>query len=143
MRKRRESLALWVALSRAYDAVAEVSRHHAESHDLLVTEFGVLEALHHLGPMRLCDLQRKILVSSGGTTLVVDRLEDRDLVARGPDPDDRRARIVKLTGKGRRLIERIFPEHADEIDGAMVALSSRERKAMIRLLRRLAADSNE
>ena len=111
MKKRRESLALWVALSRAYEAVAEVARRHAERHGLLVTEFGVLEALHHLGPMRLCDLQRKILVSSGGTTLVVDRLEGR--------------------------------EHADEIERAMSALSSEERKTAIRLLRRLTAAPGE
>jgi len=143
MTKRRESLALWVALSRAYEKVAGASRRHAEARGLRVTEFGVLEALYHLGPMRLCDLRRKILVSSGGVTLVVDRLEGRGLVARVPDPADRRARLVELTPEGRRLIERIFPEHAEHIEGATAGLAGVDRKVAIRLLRRLAAESPE
>ncbi len=135
--KRREALALWVALARAYETVASASDEHAAEHGLTPTEFGVLEALHHIGPMRLCDLQEKVLVSSGGMTFVVDRLEGRGLVSRREDPADRRARLAELTDEGARLIGRIFPEHAERIEAATTGLSSADRRAAIRLLRKL------
>lgn len=137
MTKQRESLALWVALSRAYEAVASVSRDHAAECELTPAEFGVLEALRHIGPLRLCDLQAKILVSSGGITFVVDRLEERGLVERRSDPSDRRARLVELTPDGRALIEDIFPEHAERIEASVAGLSRDERRDAIRLLRNL------
>lgn len=135
--KRREALALWVALARAHESVGASLRVHTAAHGLTPAEFGVLEALHHLGPMRLCDLQKKILVSSGGVTFVVDKLEQRGLVERTPDPTDRRARLVSLTRSGSRLIAEIFPEHADLVVRATSGLEGADRKSAIRLLRRL------
>jgi len=135
--KRREALALWVALARAHEAIDSELREQVGQHGLTPAEFGVLEVLLHLGALRLCDIQRKILVSSGGVTFVVDQLEERGLVQRRPDPSDRRARLVSLTPEGRRLISDIFPEHADRIASATAGLTGADRRAAIKLLRRL------
>lgn len=140
-----ESLKLWVVLARTYQAIAARAEAHARSHDLTAAEFGVLEALHHGGPALLGELQKKILVSSGGMTWLVDRLEKRGLVERTACPEDRRARYAKLTDAGRRFIAEIFPEHVDVIRdacGGLPAHEQREVTALLRTLGRAAADSD-
>ncbi|HYD53990.1 MAG TPA: MarR family transcriptional regulator [Gemmatimonadaceae bacterium] len=131
------ALKLWVVLSRAAAAVEAHARADAARHDLTLPEFGILEVLHHKGRLLLGEVQRKILVSSGGITYLVDRLEARGLVERIPNPDDRRARWVALTAEGERLIARIFPEHAAVIERAVSALTAEEQETARELLRQL------
>jgi MarR family 2-MHQ and catechol resistance regulon transcriptional repressor len=131
------ALKLWVVLSRAHAAVEAHAREQVAAHGLTLPEFGVLEALYHKGPMLLGELQRKILVSSGGITYVVDRLEGKGLVERSESPDDRRARFASLTREGERFIKRIFPEHAKVIEEAVSALTADDQRIAVRLLRDL------
>ncbi|HLV25380.1 MAG TPA: MarR family transcriptional regulator [Gemmatimonadales bacterium] len=107
-----EALSLWVVLARTARSIHEVAAAHAASHGLTLAEFGALEALYHKGPLLVGDIQKRILVSSGGATYVVDRLQQRGLVERRDSPVDRRARLAALTDSGVELVRRIFPEHA-------------------------------
>ena len=132
-----DTLKLWVVLARTYQAVAARAEAHAREHDLTIAEFGVLEALLHGGPALLGELQKKLLVSSGGVTWLVDRLEHRGLVERAACPEDRRARYARLTEVGRRFITRIFPPHADVIRDACRGLSGAEQRELTGLLRTL------
>ncbi|HET6765310.1 MAG TPA: MarR family transcriptional regulator [Longimicrobiaceae bacterium] len=131
------ALKLWVALARAHNAVQAHAQADVARHDLTLAEFAVLEVLHHKGPMLLGEVQRKILVSSGGVTYLVDRLEKRGLVERRDCPSDRRARYAALTDTGEALIARIFPEHAATIRGALAGLGRDEKRAALRVLRAL------
>ena len=131
------ALRLWVILSRAHSAVARHAEADVARHGLTIAEFGVLEALYHVGPMLLGELQRKVLVSSGGVTWLVDRLEKRGLVKREACPEDRRARYATLTAEGRKLLARIFPEHARAIEHAMSGLTRADRERAAVLLRSL------
>ena len=130
-------LKLWTVLARAYNAVAAHSRADIARHGLTVGEFAVLEALYHKGPLLLGELQRKVLVSSGGVTYLVDRLAERGLVQRCPCATDRRAVYASLTPEGEALIERIFPEHARVMVRAVSGLDESEQAEAIRLLRKL------
>jgi MarR family 2-MHQ and catechol resistance regulon transcriptional repressor len=131
------ALKLWVVLSRAQAAVAQHAEADIARHDLTLAEFGILEALYHRGPLLLGELQRKILVSSGGVTYLVDRLEQKGLVERQECPNDRRARYAVLTSAGTRLLDRIFPEHAKSIARAVSGLTKAEQSQAIALLRTL------
>lgn len=131
------ALKLWVVLARAYAAVAGHVATDIGRHELTVTEFGILEVLHHKGPLLLGEIQKKILVTSGGITYLVDRLVEKGLVRREDCPTDRRARYAVLTAAGSRLIARIFPEHAHLIDETTAGLSAREQEELTRLLRKL------
>ena len=131
------ALKLWVVLSRAYRAVLEHVEADIAAHDLTVAEFAILEVLYHKGPLLLGEVQQRILVSSGGITYLVDRLEARKLVERLPCPDDRRARYASLTPAGDALMTRIFPPHTDAIERAVSGLNAREQDDAIRLLRTL------
>lgn len=131
------ALKLWVTLARAYQASAELARIDIQRHGLSPAEFAVLEALHSKGPMLLGKVQRKALVSSGGTTFLVDRLVKRGLVERRACATDRRARYATLTQAGTALMREIFPAHAAAMRDAMAGLSTADQRAATVLLRRL------
>jgi MarR family transcriptional regulator, 2-MHQ and catechol-resistance regulon repressor len=136
-------LKLWVVLARAFDAVNRHSRTSIARFGLGVTEFGVLEVLYHKGELPVCQVQRRILVESSSTTYVVDKLCDRGLVRRRQSPADRRVTLLSLTAAGRRIIERIFPPHAETMRRAVGALSLRDQARAIELLRALGLGAAE
>lgn len=131
------ALKLWVVLSRAHASVYAHAAAHSAEHGLSLTEFAILEALYHRGRMVLGEIQRRILVSSGGITFLVDRLAEKGLVVRQECPADRRAKYVSLTGDGAKLIREVFPSHAAVISGAMKGLTPEEQGEAARLLRTL------
>ncbi|HEX5869432.1 MAG TPA: MarR family transcriptional regulator [Longimicrobium sp.] len=131
------ALKLWVVLSRAHAAVAAHSQADIARSGLTPAEFGILEALHHKGPMLLGEVQKKILVTSGGVTYLVDRLAAKGLVERQRCDRDRRAYYAALTPAGRELIQEIFPRHAEAIRRAMEGLTEEEKDAAIPLVRAL------
>lgn len=101
------------------------------------SQFGVLEALYHLGDLTQVDLARKILKTGGNITMVVDNLEKRGLVLRIRRQGDRRYVKVQLTGDGRKLIDDYFPSHARAIAQLMSALDSEEQETLAALCRKL------
>jgi len=132
-----EALRLWVTLARAHSAIAAHATDDAARHGLTLAEFGIIEALYHRGPMLLGEVQRRILVSSGGITFLVDRLTDKGLVERRSCPEDRRARYAALTPRGEALVAEIFPHHAAVIEQAMAGLSTEELRTAAELTRTL------
>ena len=126
-----------MVLSRSHAAVSAHLHAHVAEHDLTLTEFGILEVLYHKGPLLLGEVQKRILVSSGGVTYLVDRLEAKGLVERQACPNDRRARYAALTADGEALIARVFPQHADLIQELMGALSEEEQRQAVELLKQL------
>ena len=131
------ALKLWVVLSRSYASIYAHAAAHASEHGLSLTEFAILEALYHRGRMMLGDIQRRILVSSGGITFLVDRLAEKGLVVRQECLEDRRAKWVTLTKEGGRLIRDIFPSHARALAKAAGGLTPEEQTEAARLLRTL------
>lgn len=131
------ALKLFVVLSRAFNAVSAQVRSTMTANGLTETEFAILEALFHKGPLLLGEVQRKILLSSGGITYTVDRLAEKGLVERRDCPSDRRARFAALTPAGERLMAQIFPEHAAAIERTLSGLNAREQEEATKLLRRL------
>ena len=111
-------------------------------HGLDGGEFYVLAALRRAGPpyaMRPTELFRALMVSSGGLTDRLRRLEQRKLIRRRPSDEDRRSLLVELTAKGSRLVEVAFREDM-EVENAIVAgLSANQREQLARLLEKLAS----
>lgn len=137
------ALRLWVTLSRAQSAISAHAAVDVARYGLTLAEFAILEALYHRGSMLLGEVQRRILVSSGGITFLVDRLTAKGLVERLECPTDRRARYASLTAKGEALIASIFPEHAAALARAMGGLTPAQMQAasdLLRTLGRFAAD---
>lgn len=131
------ALAMWVKLARAYAVFNKLTVKDIRRHGLTQPQFGAIECLFHLGPMTIGDLSRKMLVSGGNMTCVVDNLEKEGLVQRIQREEDRRSVMVELTESGRRLIARIFPEHATVIAQVASVLDTDEQGQLSRLLKKL------
>src|SRR5205814_5100346 len=116
-----------VVLSRAMNAINRRLQNRISMDGLTPTEFGILEALYHKGPLLLGDVQKKILLSSGGVTYTIDRLAEKGYVERRECPSDRRARYAALTPRGTALMREIFPSYAEQIEVLVGGLSAREQ----------------
>src|SRR5688572_28869675 len=101
------------------------------------SQFGVLEALLHLGPSPQHELGRALFTSRANVTTVVDNLEKRGLVRRQRDTVDRRAVIVHLTAEGQALIEEIFPGQVRAIVDEFSALGADDQETLGRLCKHL------
>src|SRR5919106_2300240 len=77
--------------------------------DLTYSQFAVLEALYHLGPMTQGEISQKVLKSVSNMTTVIDNLERDGLVRRERDANDRRVIHVHLTEAGSSKLEAVFP----------------------------------
>jgi len=137
-------LVLWKA-ARAVEAYAQKSVSELE---MCGSDFAVLEALLHKGPLPVNEIGKKVLLTSGSITVAVDRLETKGLVERRAHGTDRRARIVHLTKTGRKVITRVYADHAADMERlAASSLTRAERKTLISLLKKIgykaAAQSEE
>lgn len=133
----RSGVHLWLLLWKATKSVERLAHRSVRATGLCLSDFGVLEALLHKGPLPVSALQKKVLLSSGSMTAAVDRLERRGWVERTFDTTDRRTRIVRLTGAGSKLIRKLFREHARDMEDAFSALDRSEKEALADLLRKL------
>jgi DNA-binding MarR family transcriptional regulator len=88
-------------------------------------------------PMTASDLARAIVLTSGGMTPVLDQLEERGLIDRRIDAEDRRARRLTITEKGRSLISRALEQRTARHRALNAALSIEEREALSAILRKL------
>jgi MarR family 2-MHQ and catechol resistance regulon transcriptional repressor len=134
-----EVLALdtFIKLTRAFESFgARLARGHSIG-DLTPSQFGVLESLYHLGPMKQGEVGAKLLRSGGDITLVVDNLEKRGLVRRERGTEDRRVVVVSLTEAGDALIAQVLPGHVAAIVEVMGALTAKEQETLGRLCRKL------
>ena len=131
------ALKLFIVLERAAVAVERRVKEQADLHGLTWTEFEILEAVYNKGPLLLGDIQRKILLTSGGVTYTVDRLAEKGLLQRKECDTDRRAKWAILTPKGRELIADIFSPMAEHIQELMSVLNAREQEEATELLRRV------
>jgi MarR family 2-MHQ and catechol resistance regulon transcriptional repressor len=131
------ALSAYVKLVRATESVSARIHRHLAGERLSISQFGVLEALYHVGPLSQAEIAKKVLKSTGNMTMVIDNLEKRGLVSRLRRENDRRYYTVQLTTEGRKLIGSIFPRHAARIVEEMGALSSAEQESLGHLCRRL------
>ena len=134
---------IFLVLSRATRAVEARALASIAGTGLCASDFGVLEALLHKGPLPVNALGKKVLLTSGSMTAAVDRLVARRLVARNDDSRDRRVRVVALTPEGRRLIKSAFARHASDLDEVVSVLTETERSPVLALLKRLGQGADD
>jgi MarR family 2-MHQ and catechol resistance regulon transcriptional repressor len=132
-----KALRLWINLARCYVTFSRAVACKVAEYDLTAPQFGVLEALYHLGPLSLGELAEKLLVTGGNVTYVMDRLESQELVVRERSGDDRRVVRAHLTTKGRATIDAVFPGHVDFVRGLVDVLDPADRDTLRTLLKKL------
>lgn len=135
--KETRALNALITLVRAAEAVTVSLHREMGAKGLTASQFGVLEALLHLGPLCQGELAGKLLRSGASVTSVVDGLEARGLVVRQRTAEDKRFVRVALTAKGRALIRELFPAHVGRVARVFGALDSAEQDDLRRLCRKL------
>jgi MarR family 2-MHQ and catechol resistance regulon transcriptional repressor len=130
-------------MNRTAGRIHDHLRRQVEAHGLTLTEFGVLEALHHKGPLTHGDIADRVLLASSSMTYVIDKLEERGLLRRRQSEEDRRVKLAELTPDGREVIETVFPEHASLLDDLMAEIGLEEKRRAASVLRRVERCANE
>lgn len=131
------SLQLFSELCRSNRYLTDASTENIKLFGLNLTEFAVLELLFHKGDTPIQHIGKKILISSGNMTYVLDKLETKGFIKRLPCPKDRRVTYAVLTEEGHQLISSIFPEHEQMIDQLFSQINSTEKEMLIYLLKKM------
>jgi MarR family 2-MHQ and catechol resistance regulon transcriptional repressor len=134
---------VWLVFMKAFQALFPHAAESIKQTELGDSDFRVLEALLHKGPLPVNTVGPKVWLTPGSISVAVDRLVEKGLVSRKDHPDDRRVRQVELTAKGRALITRGFREHAAAMEDVAGVLSKNERLTLLRLLKKLGKHAAE
>jgi MarR family transcriptional regulator, 2-MHQ and catechol-resistance regulon repressor len=134
---------LWLVLMKAFQALAGHAEGSIKRTNLGDSDFRVLEALLHKGPLPVNTIGPKVWLTPGSISVAVDRMVKKGLVSRKGHAGDRRVRQVELTPKGRALITRGFGEHAAAMENILSVLSKTERLNLLRLLKKLGKHAAE
>lgn len=129
---------VFLVLWKAANAVQSFAGESISELEMCASDFAVLEALLHKGPLPVNEIGKKVLLTSGSITVAVDRLETKGFVERRAHRTDRRTRVVHLTKSGRKLITRAYADHAADMERLVSAsLTRTERETLIRLLKKI------
>jgi MarR family 2-MHQ and catechol resistance regulon transcriptional repressor len=110
------ALSMWVKMVRSTDTIAMLTGRDISQYGLTPAQFSIFESLGHLGPMKICEIGAKKLMSGGNMTVVIDNLEKQGLVERSRSKEDRRATYIQLTDKGQKLFDEVFVRHAKFVE---------------------------
>lgn len=131
------ALSTWVKLYRAFSSINKKSNESIKAFGLTQPQFAVIEALGHLGKLKVGELCEKLMVTGGSMTLVLDNVTKLGYIERVFNQEDRRTIYVQLTPKGKILFDKIFKTHADNITKFMNVLTFEEQVQLGELLKKL------
>ncbi len=122
--------AVWLVLMKAHRSLQALMERSIASLGIGLSDFMILEALLHKGPMKISALGEKVQLANASMTAAIDRMADRGLVERQSGDADRRVRTVELTPCGRALIQKLYAKHERDLDALMAPLCPVERAAL-------------
>jgi MarR family transcriptional regulator, 2-MHQ and catechol-resistance regulon repressor len=132
---------VWLVLMKAFHSMAALGARDLRGTGLGESDFRVLEVLLHKGPLPVNTIGPKVFLTAGSISTAVERLYAKGLVSRIDGKTDRRVRMVDLTPKGRRLINRIFIAHARNMEEVAGVLTETERLQLVEALKKLGKNS--
>ena len=127
--------ALWVVLARAYRSMAGFVERSVAALDIGLSDFMILEALLHKGPLTMTELCNAALITNASMTAAIDRLEQREFVERVASKQDRRVRRAQLTAQGSALIKRLYARHERDLEEVLSAIPAAQRAELRRGLK--------
>lgn len=131
------NLKVVISLSRGVAALNRNTMKNMKSFGLTSAQFMVLEILYHKGEMRVCDITEKILSTAGNMTVVIGNLLKDGYVEKMDTVGDRRSYSLRLTMKGREIIERVFPKHLEILREELDSLEDEEKEELVRLMKKM------
>jgi len=123
-------LKTWIKFSRAHHSVSQVLRQGIEQQGCTLSQFGVMEALYHVGPLSVKEIGQKLLLTPSNLVTVIDNLVKQDLAKRVPCEHDRRSMIIHLTPRGESVIKIMFKKHLKVMMTCFSKLNEDELKSL-------------
>jgi len=133
----QSALHLFRVLFKASRVLEQHSLRSTEKLSICPSDFYILEAILHKGPMPISVIAGKVLLTLGSLSVAIDRLEEKALVVRQADPHDKRTKLIQLTKTGEKLVAAHFKSHADALTEAMSGLSAQEQSNAAKLIKKL------
>jgi DNA-binding MarR family transcriptional regulator len=136
---KEQNLNLWMVIgfARIHLNHSRITQRMLKDYKLTLPQFSVLESLYHLGDMNISKVLEKTLATAGNMTVVIKNLEREALIERCPEQEDKRSHNLKITEKGKQLIEQVFPIHLEQISHEFINLTTEDKEEMVRLMRKL------
>ena len=127
---------VWLVMMKAMRALTRYALAGIEGTGLGLSDFGVLEALLHKGPLPVNTIGSIVDLTPGSISIAVDRLFVKGLISRVESTDDRRVRIIALTQRGKDLIIPAFRKHAGQMKKVFTELSPEELRVLEEALKK-------
>jgi MarR family 2-MHQ and catechol resistance regulon transcriptional repressor len=127
----------WLLMMKAMQAIQRYGLANLEESGLGLSDFAVLEALLHKGPLPVNVIGPKVNLTPGSISVAVDRLVAKGLVSRAECSQDRRVRIVALTPRGKSVIAPVFRAHVATLEKVFAGLSRDEIRQLEQQLKRI------
>jgi MarR family 2-MHQ and catechol resistance regulon transcriptional repressor len=131
--KEMTALNTFIKLVRAAESTLSRVNASLSKSNLTESQYAILDALYHIGPLVQKDLGNKLLKSGGNITLIIDNLEKRKLVLRERREQDRRYFTIHLTKQGKSLFPKVFPGYLKSVIVEMQKLSKADQVELQRL----------
>lgn len=132
-----KTMRTWIQLYRAYNKIRTKEVAYITSFGITMNQFEVLEVLYHRGDLNIGSITKLIMSTPGNVTVVVKNLKRDGYISSIPDLKDKRAFILSITDKGKKLIEQLFPTHAQNFKEYFKGLSESEIDVLFEILRKL------
>jgi len=132
-----KSMRTVVRLERVSQKLQQKTLNYLSQNDLTFNQFKVLEVLYHRGNLNIGSITKLTMSTPGNITVVVKNLKRDGWITSIADPEDKRASILQLEEKGQAIIEKVFPEHAQNLHASMEALSDKELDTLFDLLNKV------
>src|SRR6266478_9093873 len=126
----------WLVMIKAMQAITRYALAGLEKSGLGDSDFRVLEALLHKGPLPVNVIGPKVFLTPGSISTAVDRLFSKGLVSREENPEDRRIRLIALTESGKALISPIYRKHVEDVRQVFADFTSSELRQLERLMKK-------
>jgi MarR family transcriptional regulator, 2-MHQ and catechol-resistance regulon repressor len=127
---------VWLVLGKAFHAMTKFTMAGIQESGLGDSDFRVLEALLHKGPLPVNVIGPKVFLTPGSISTAVDRLFSKGLVSREENPEDRRIRLVALTESGKALIRPIYRKHVEDVRQVFADFTLSELRQLERLMKK-------
>jgi MarR family 2-MHQ and catechol resistance regulon transcriptional repressor len=136
-KKTQRALETHASLVHATESLAALQSDQLDALGLTMSQFRVLEALLHGGPMSQVALSERLLCGHSNTNFIAGKLYERGLIVRKAFQGDHRSTMIQLTAEGRKLIAKVFSVHATLVRAQMSVLEGREQETLCRLCQKL------
>lgn len=128
---------LTFVLARASASISTYIERSFGQQGFCLTDFMILEALLHKGPLTISAIGEKVALASASMTSAIDRLEERQLLHRSLSIEDRRVRLIALTCEGRRFIQDLFAKHLEDMEALAKDISQEERRVLYAAVKKI------